>query len=153
MARLMFSSLDHEAPPIRLSEPETRISDPQFSGKDLYCVRENQIKPQVAEKIACHDMQFSRGRESVRMIPAIWTDKSAQNPRHTAHKNRHKVIDICRHLKLINLNYYICLVNLKRADFKAPRIQMQSSGSVRPKYQGIQVRGHVSVCEFTPTAC
>ena len=32
------------------------------------------------------------------MIPAIWTDKSAQNPQHTAHKNRHNVIDICRHL-------------------------------------------------------
>ena len=38
------SSLDHEAPPIRLSEPETRISDPLFSGKDLHCAGHEPIK-------------------------------------------------------------------------------------------------------------
>ena len=38
------SSLDHEAPPICLSELETRILDPRFSGKDLYCVSLRQLE-------------------------------------------------------------------------------------------------------------
>ena len=45
------SSLDHEAPPIHLSEPETHISDPRFSGKDLYCVQDNETVSELPEDV------------------------------------------------------------------------------------------------------
>ena len=64
------SSLNHQGPPIRLLEPETCISDPQFSRKYLYCVLD-----QISKNLGLHKLAviLASKRKISSKFPGSWT--------------------------------------------------------------------------------